>query len=95
MIPYDDALRERLRANLAAHEVRRHALDGRRHAAVSVIVLDSDHDAHGTDHVYEQLGPAARRDLMKGVPGIDDDPSFNGSVSGTAGGAAGSSFAHF
>lgn len=88
MIPHDDLLRERLRANLAAFEPRTHELDGRRHAAVSVIVLDSDPDTHGTDHVYEELGPAARRDLMKGVPGIDDDPTFNGSVSGTAGGAA-------
>jgi 8-oxo-dGTP pyrophosphatase MutT (NUDIX family) len=88
MIPYDDTLRDRLRVNLAVHDIRHHPLDGRRHAAVSVIVLDSDHEAHGTDHVYEQLGPMARRELMKGVPGIEDDPSFDGSVSGTAGGAA-------
>lgn len=88
MIHYDDALRERLRANLDAFEPRSHALNGRRHAAVSVIVLDSDADTHGVDHVYEKLGPAARRDLMKSVPGIGDDPTFDGSVSGTAGGAA-------
>ncbi len=88
MIPHDDTLRDRLRANLAAHDIRRHPLEGRRHAAVSVIVLDSDQQIHGTDHIYEQLGPAARRQLMQGVPGIEDDPSFDGSVSGTAGGAA-------
>ena len=88
MIRHDHALRERLRANLAAHEIRTHPLDGRRHAAVSVIVLDSDADLHGTDQVYEELGPQARRDLMVGVPGIDGNPEFTGSVSGTAGGAA-------
>lgn len=88
MIPYDHALRERLRANLDAHDIRTHPLEGRRHAAVSVIVLDSDAELHGTDQVYEELGPRARRDLMAGVPGIEGNPEFNGSVSGTAGGAA-------
>ena len=88
MIAYDEALRERLRTNLTAHEVRTHPLDGRRHAAVSVIVLDSDATIHGRDDVYDRLDARERRDLLTGGPGISDDDGFTGSVSGTAGGAA-------
>ncbi|MBA3605952.1 MAG: CoA pyrophosphatase [Acidimicrobiia bacterium] len=41
-IPYDDALRASVRANLAAHERRAIALDERRHAAVAVVLVDSE-----------------------------------------------------
>ena len=47
-VPYDDALREQVRANLAAHERRVLALDERRHAAVAVVLVDSD---EGEDRV--------------------------------------------
>ena len=49
MIAYDDALRARLAANLAAHDVRTHDLEGRRRAAVSMIIVDSDAELHGHD----------------------------------------------
>lgn len=88
MITFDDALRRRLRTNLAAHAVREHPLEGRRHAAVSVVVLDSDAERHGRDEVYERLDARERRDLLAGVPGVAADDGFTGSVSGTAGGAA-------
>lgn len=42
MTPFDDGLRARLSANLAAHHVRDEPLDGRRHAAVAVVVVDSE-----------------------------------------------------
>lgn len=85
-VPYDDALRERLTANLAKHEVREHPLDGRRHAAVGIVVLDSDAEKHG----YDETKIDRMQDLS-GIPGIDDAASsgeLTGKVSGTAGGAA-------
>jgi 8-oxo-dGTP pyrophosphatase MutT (NUDIX family) len=42
MIAFDEALHGTLRANLGAHPRRRQSLDGRRHAAVAVVVLASD-----------------------------------------------------
>jgi 8-oxo-dGTP pyrophosphatase MutT (NUDIX family) len=41
-LPFDDDLRAALSANLAAHERRTRPLDGRRHAAVAVVLVDSD-----------------------------------------------------
>ena len=45
MIEFNDALRERLRANLAAHERRVLDLGDRRHAAVALVIVDSDSSA--------------------------------------------------
>lgn len=42
VIPFDDRLRAALAANLGAHERRPKPLDGRRHAAVAVVIVDSD-----------------------------------------------------
>ncbi|MGN6870233.1 MAG: NUDIX hydrolase [Solirubrobacteraceae bacterium] len=42
MIRFDDRLRAALAANLEAHERRAKPLDGRRHAAVAVVLVDSD-----------------------------------------------------
>ncbi len=39
---YDDALAARLRANLDRHDVREQPLDGRKLAAVALVVVDSD-----------------------------------------------------
>jgi len=55
MIRFDDRLRDALTANLAAHQRRAKSLDGRRHAAVAVVLVDSDPLRHG--------------DAMLGVPG--------------------------
>jgi 8-oxo-dGTP pyrophosphatase MutT (NUDIX family) len=51
-IPYDDDLRARIEGNLAAHDRRAIDLDGRRHAAVAILLVDStagsdDDDQHG------------------------------------------------
>jgi len=42
MIRFDDRLRALLAANLEVHERRAKPLDGRRHAAVAVVIVDGD-----------------------------------------------------
>jgi 8-oxo-dGTP pyrophosphatase MutT (NUDIX family) len=46
MIQFDDHLRAALATNLDAHERRAQPLDGRRHAAVAVVLVDSDPRRH-------------------------------------------------
>jgi 8-oxo-dGTP pyrophosphatase MutT (NUDIX family) len=46
MIQFDDRLRAALTTNLEAHERRAKPLDGRRHAAVAVVLVDSDPRRH-------------------------------------------------
>ena len=70
-----------MRRNLAAHVRRPIALDGRRHAAVAIVVVDSDPIVHGDDAFI------ASADWLTDVPGAADYP-LTGSVAGTAGGAA-------
>lgn len=83
-IPYDTALRRELSAHLGRHDVREHPLGGRRHAAVAVIVLDSDSDLHGADDTEIDRV----RDLA-GIPGVTPaGGDLTGLVDGTAGGAA-------
>jgi 8-oxo-dGTP pyrophosphatase MutT (NUDIX family) len=55
MIRFDDDLRAALGANLGAHERLTKPLDGRRHAAVAVVLVDSD--------------PARHAGAMVGAPG--------------------------
>ncbi len=81
-VRYDGELRDRLTANLERHEVREHELDGRRHAAVGVVVVDSDAELHGVDPTSLD-----RKSLIADVPGVDLD-TLTGRVDGTAGGAA-------
>lgn len=78
---YGDDLRARLARNLAAHDRLAIALEGRRHAAVAVVVVDSNDEEHGTDH-----HPFAM-DRMGHIPG-GGDYELTGSISGTAGGPA-------
>ncbi len=87
-VAHDDVLRKRLLANLARHDVRRHARKGRRLAAVAVIVLDSDAELHGSDPAFSGLSAQERRQLLAQIPGDVDDPRLTGDVEGTAGGAA-------
>lgn len=47
MIGFDDSLRARLAANLDAHERRMQPLEGRRHAAVAVVIVDTVHIQDG------------------------------------------------
>jgi len=81
-VPFDEPLRDRLRANLDRHQVRTHPLEGRRHAAVAIVVLDSDAELHGSDDTdIDRM-----RDLS-GIPGVDIN-DLTGKVDGTAGGAS-------
>lgn len=82
-VPFAPSLRTRLAENLARHQVRTHELDGRRHAAVAVLVVDSDAHEHGTDP-----SDVDRMGQLSGVPGIEHLPHLDGRVDGTAGGAS-------
>jgi 8-oxo-dGTP pyrophosphatase MutT (NUDIX family) len=79
MIPYDDELRERIARNLAAHERRAYDLEGFRHAAVAIVLVDSEPNDH------EDPFPVAV-DQMKNVPG--DVDGLDGRMCNVAGGAA-------
>jgi len=81
-VPFDAALRARVADNLSAHEVRTHPLDGRRHAAIAVVLIDSHAEEHGADPTEIDRV----RDL-DGIPGVDAG-TLTGRVDGTAGGAA-------
>ena len=82
VVRFTEQLRVVLQANLRRHRVREHPLDGRRHAAVAVVLLDSDAHEHGADDTeIERV-----RDL-EGIPGADSE-SLTGRVEGTAGGAS-------
>ncbi len=82
-VVFDDDLRARLSTNLSQHQVRLHDLDGRRHAAVGIVVLDSDATAHGEDSA-----DIDRIAELEGIPGADPGSAFTGKVDGTAGGAS-------
>ena len=80
MIPFTPALRDRLAGNLARHTRCERALDGRRHAAVAIVVVDSDAERDGHDPF-----PVAP-DYFSGLP--SDVSGLDGRMSGVAGGAA-------
>jgi 8-oxo-dGTP pyrophosphatase MutT (NUDIX family) len=83
VIPFDEALRARLSTNLRAHARRVEPLDGRRHAAVAIVVLNSDAESHDGDPVHGID--------MSGIPGdargADGQP-LDGRMVGVSGGAA-------
>ena len=81
MFAFDDDLRAALTENLRRHERLSFELEGRKHAAVAVVVVDSDADEHGDDPY-----PASPEELA-GLPG-GSGAGLSGSVAGTAGGAA-------
>jgi 8-oxo-dGTP pyrophosphatase MutT (NUDIX family) len=84
MIEFDAGLRERLRSNLAAHERRAVAVDGRRHAAVALVIVNSD--------LVSDVGDPLQDDVadMTDVPEAVDDAGrlLDGSMAGVSGGAA-------
>ena len=80
MIAFTSALRDRLAANLARHTRREHALDGHRHAAVAIVIVDSDAERDGHDPF--PIEP----DYFEGLP--SDVTGLDGRMSGVAGGAA-------
>jgi 8-oxo-dGTP pyrophosphatase MutT (NUDIX family) len=80
MISYSEALRDRLHVNLTQHRRRSHDLNGRKHAAVAIVVVDSDHDRDHDD-------PIVADDIdMSAVPG--DTHGLDGRMIGVAGGAS-------
>lgn len=80
-LDFGDALRTHLTANLERHDRLALDLDGRRHAAVAVVVVDSDAETHGDDSQPAGIGQLAD------IPGAED-LDLTGSVAGTAGGPA-------
>ena len=80
MLTFDDDLRERITDNLSRHRRREHQLDGRRHAAVAVVICDSDPLLHDGD---PSLPKGTSLDM---VPG--DAAGLDGRMVGVAGGAA-------
>jgi 8-oxo-dGTP pyrophosphatase MutT (NUDIX family) len=80
---FDDALRDRLARNLAAHEMLELPLEGRRRAAVAVVVVDSDATRHGDDPM-----PSLPGGRIDHIPGDHAPGELTGSVAGTAGGPA-------
>ncbi len=79
-IAYSDDLRQRLTEHLEAHDRRTVDLDGRKHAAVAIVLTDSE--------VGEDRHDALRPDdwSMGNVPGETD--GLDGRMTGVAGGAA-------
>lgn len=68
-IPYTTDLRDRIAANLAGHERRAVDLEGRKHAAVAVVLVDSD---EGEDRVDPFLFEGASMDdIPGGAQGLD------------------------
>lgn len=80
-IEFGDALRAHLSTNLRRHERLRIDLADRRHAAVAVVVVDSDAEVHGVDTQPADIG------LLGEIPGADG-LGLTGRVDGTAGGPA-------
>lgn len=77
--PYDDALRERIRANLAAHDRRTVTDPTKRHAAVAVVLVNSE---VGEDRV----DPAPLDDWIAPGPALETD--LDGRMVDVSGGAA-------
>lgn len=80
-LEFGDALRTHLTANLEGHDRWPIDLGGRRHAAVAVVVVDSDAEAHGVDTRPADIG------LLGQIPGADAF-GLTGRIDGTAGGPA-------
>jgi 8-oxo-dGTP pyrophosphatase MutT (NUDIX family) len=80
VIPFDDELRERIRSNLGRHERQALTLDGRRHAAVAVVLVDS---VAGSDAEDPHAPPAVDLTVIPSdVSGLD------GRMADVAGGAS-------
>ena len=69
VLPFTDELRESVRANLGRHPRRALDLDGRKHAAVAVVLVDSD---VGEDRVDPfEVDPAGMDVIPGGAQGLD------------------------
>jgi 8-oxo-dGTP pyrophosphatase MutT (NUDIX family) len=81
VITYDDALRDRIRSNIARHERLELALDGRRHAAVAVLLVDSvagtdAHDPHAASEEDLAVIPSDVSDLDGRMADVAGGASF-------------------
>jgi 8-oxo-dGTP pyrophosphatase MutT (NUDIX family) len=85
MIDFTADLRTRLEAELGAHERREHALDGRRHAAVAVVLVDSDAERHDGDPI---MAEDIDMSVVPGDHGAEERRRLDGRMIGVAGGAA-------
>jgi len=79
MIDYNDELRLRIVKNLAAHQRTSQALEGLRHAAVAIVIIDSEPNDFEDPHQPSD-------DPMRGVPG--DVSGLDGRMRGVSGGAS-------
>jgi len=86
VITFDDTLRQAVADRLRAHPRRQLALEGRRHAAVAIVLVDSDAERHDVDPIQQQDIEWAE------VPGYPWDRTesarLDGRMVGVAGGAA-------
>jgi 8-oxo-dGTP pyrophosphatase MutT (NUDIX family) len=80
VIPYTTDLADTMRGHLERHTRRVEDLDGRRHAAVAVVVVDSDAERHGDDPHY------VTQESLSVIP--SDITGLDGRLQGVAGGAA-------
>lgn len=80
MIAYDDGLQARVRANLAGHDRRVLPLEGRRAAAVAIVLVDSE---VGEDRIDAHAFTADDMAVIPGGPG-----DLDGRMVDVAGGAA-------
>lgn len=89
MIPYDRDLRDLITTHLAAHPRREHPLDGRRHAAVAVVLVDSDASHDGDPLEPSELGAGMTEDFLgETLAAQFEAERLDGRMVGVAGGAA-------
>lgn len=82
LVPYDNALRDRIAANLVAHDRRVLSLDARRHAAVAIVVVDSEVGEDRTDPFEFESSGMSMDMIPGGAQGLD------GRMANVSGGAA-------
>jgi ADP-ribose pyrophosphatase YjhB (NUDIX family) len=83
VIAFEESLRSRLQVALDGHDRRRHPLEGRRHAAVAVVLVDSDPVVHDAEPLTpEDLDMPGLGDALSGAEKLD------GRMVGVAGGAS-------
>lgn len=85
-LPYSDSLREQVSERLRAHTRVEHELLGRKHAAVAVVLVDSDAERDDGDPMFADVTDEAGRWTMDDVPG--ETEGLDGRMEGVAGGAA-------
>jgi 8-oxo-dGTP pyrophosphatase MutT (NUDIX family) len=83
LIAFDEQLRSQIRLNLEAHQRLVQPLEGRRHAAVAIVLVDSDAVRHDGDPVV-----AVDMSVVPGEPRDRYGRPLDGRMIGVAGGGA-------